>query len=263
MNMNWITNLIAFLIGVCGVLPIFSSYKGDNWQHKIYKRFVIRSKPLALYGGVGVIILTIIQWYFTTSESAVLQTKNRLLFESNAELTQKLTGFSGIHDIYPRFYLFRGSILKYGTAEELGSRIQILIENPGAYPIYDVDVKIVEVLEKMKWQSEFFSGIRTRRHIERDSTGNVIFPAFVAASFHFDIFYPKQFIQEEITAPPSAGKSDYVYYIDASAKNGQFKYKYHFVKEGETSNTPLISDDFYRAYKIFGDYTLKASTKRF
>lgn len=165
------------------------------------------------------------------------------------EQAQEVLRVSGMHSSYPRFFFFRGTHIKLGTAETLGSTISVLIHNPGEYPIYDLDIHIEEVLESAKWMSKTLSGKRTSS-IRTDTAGNVVRPDFVSTKLHFAELQARGTIQREIAAPPRAGKKNYAYIIAVSARNGETKYRYHFVPRGPSNGTPLGFYDFYTAYKI-------------
>ena len=167
--------------------------------------------------------------------------------QSNAMgLAQELLRSSGMHSSYPHFIFFRGTHVKMGTSEMLSSTIPVLIHNPGDYPIYDLDIHIEEVLESAKFNSKILSGKMTTS-IKTDSTGNVVFPNFVSTNLHFSALQARDTIQREIAAPPRAGKKNYAYIITVSARNGETKYRYHFVPKGASTGRFY---DFYTAYKI-------------
>ncbi|MBI3418200.1 MAG: adenylate/guanylate cyclase domain-containing protein [Verrucomicrobia bacterium] len=162
---------------------------------------------------------------------------------------QELMRFQGMHDLYPRFWFFRGSFIKLGRADALESTLQLVIENPGEYPIYDLDIRIDEVLEHAKWDGLIFSPT-TAKSIPIDSTGNRILPAFIGTNCHFTVLEPKVPIQMELVAPPKEGKSNYVYFVSVSARNGVTKYRYHFVNADGKDHLPNVRQQFYTAYKI-------------
>lgn len=54
----------------------------------------------------------------------------------------------------------------------------------------------------------------------------------------------------ELVAPPKEGKSNYVYFVSVSARNGVTKYRYHFVNADGKDHLPNVRQQFYTAYKI-------------
>lgn len=171
------------------------------------------------------------------------------LSSKDMKLAEELLHASGMHSTFPRFYFFRGTHVKMGTAKTLGSTISILIENPGDYPIYDLDIQIEEVLESEKWLGKIFSG-KGKSLFRTDDAGNVIRPDFISTNLHITALQGRSTIQREIQAPPHKGKKHYAYIITVSARNGVTKYRYHFIPKGSSLGTPLGFDDFYAAYKI-------------
>lgn len=171
------------------------------------------------------------------------------LSSKDMKLAEELLHASGMHSTFPRFYFFRGTHVKMGTAKALGSTISILIENPGDYPIYDLDIQIEEVSESEKWLGKIFSGKGTSL-LRTDSAGNVVRPDFVSANLHITALQARSMIQREIPAPPRTGKNNYAYIITLSARNGMTKYRYNFIPKGASIGTPLKFYDFYAAYKI-------------
>jgi hypothetical protein len=221
------------------------------WTDKRTLEF-LNLRVLAIFFAVAIFVMGIWDEKDHRNEKQALLSKISDLKElqsKDMELSHELMRVSGMHTTYPQFSFFRGTSIKTGPAEMLGSTISVLIHNPGDYPIYDLDIHIEEVLESARWLSEIFTGKRTSS-IRTDKAGNAIRPDYISTHFHFTALQARSFTQREIVAPPRAGKKSYAYVITVSARNGETKYRYHFVPKDPSIGTPLGFDDFYTAYKI-------------
>ncbi len=232
----WV-NILIITVTLLGVL------QASKWQW-IERKLGTSAEVLGRCYGIMLVLLGAAQLIISQDQS-----------NKTAVLTEKLTSYSGIHDIYPIIYFTEEGGVWFGDTKMISSTIPIMFQNPGKDPIRDLKITIIEVLELRKWNDQVlsaaFSRTTSNSHLEKDSSEKFIKPKYVELEYYFNIIFPGDYIDTIIAAPPTEGKNEYEYSIDVRTANWRVHYEYRFVKKPDISIPRFNFRNFYMTYEIW------------
>ncbi len=236
------------LRAVCKIIPLF---RKSLWLESEEAIKDIKERWLPICALVATTLFGAASWYSDEldqqavfdrfSALMTLSTNTTILVENTGQISQKLgeastnliaefEQFSGRHSHYPSFRFFHGGDNRRIPENATLTSIPIFVFNTNRYPIYDLDVRIINY-EELSKSPHFAIGFDNQDASPSfDALGAPVYPTYVLTNFAIPMLAPGDRVLKSFIVRRDTLVTNMTFFIGVRARNGEFKYRYGFTR---------------------------------